>query len=71
MIDAMVEKYNIDRSNSFMVGDTTMDIQTGINADLKTVLVQTGEAGQDKKYDVKADYIAEDILAAVKQIIGV
>ena len=71
MIDAMVEKYNIDLSKSYMIGDTTMDIQTGINAGLKTVLVQTGEAGQDKKYDVKADYTAEDILAAVKQIIGV
>lgn len=35
MIDACVEKYNIDRENSWIVRDTTVDIQTGKNAGLK------------------------------------
>lgn len=69
MIDAMAEKYNIDRTGSFMVGDSTVDVQTGINAGLKTVLVHTGQAGSDKKFDVKADREAADILEAVKWIL--
>ncbi len=32
MIDQMVDKYNIDVSQSYMIGDSTIDIQTGINA---------------------------------------
>lgn len=69
MIDAMAEKYNIDLSKSYMIGDTTVDIQTGINAGTKTVLLHTGEAGKDHKYDVQPDFEAEDLLDAVKRII--
>ena len=68
MIDVMVEKYHIDLSQSFMVGDTTMDIQTGKNAGLKTALVKTGEAGRDGKYKVEADFVAENLLELVKII---
>lgn len=48
MVKKMVSKYNIDLSNSYMIGDTTVDIQTGFNAGMKTILVLTGEAGKDK-----------------------
>ena len=67
----MVSKYNIDLSNSYMIGDTTVDIQTGFNAGMKTILVLTGEAGKDKKYDIKADIVAEDLLDAVHRIISI
>ncbi len=70
MIDAMVKKYNIDRSESYMIGDSTIDIQTGINAGIRTVLVKTGVAGGDGKYAVTPDLIADDLLKAVKQIVG-
>ena len=39
MLLKAAEKYNIDLSKSWFVGDTTMDVQTGINAGMKTVLV--------------------------------
>ena len=55
------EKYNIDLSNSYFVGDTTIDIQTGINAGMKTILVKTGQQGLDKKYNVEADYVIESL----------
>ncbi len=48
-----------------MIGDTTIDIMTGINAGLKTILLLTGEAGKDKKYDVKADHICDNLFEAV------
>lgn len=69
MIMEMVEKYNIDISQSYLVGDSTVDIQTGINAGLKTVLVKTGQAGMDGKYDAKADFEAENLFEAVKLIL--
>lgn len=70
MIDAMVAKYNIDLGRSFMIGDTTMDIQTGKNAGVKTLLVRTGEAGKDGKYDAKADFEADNLLEAVKLVLS-
>lgn len=71
MIRDMIEKYHIDRSHSYMIGDSTIDIQTGINAGLHTILVHTGVAGTDKKYDVKAETEAKDLLEAVKKINGI
>lgn len=62
------DKYNIDLTKSYFVGDTTMDIQTGINAGMKTVLVLTGNKGQDKKFDVKPDYVIND-LSELREII--
>lgn len=63
------EKYNIDISKSYVLGDTTMDIQTGVNAKCKTILVETGEKGLDKKFNVKADYQIKD-LSEINIIIG-
>ena len=68
MIDKMVEKYHIDRAQSYVIGDTTIDIQLGKNAGIRTVLVRTGQAGMDGKYDVHADMETEDLLEAVKKI---
>lgn len=69
MLKKASEKYNIDLSKSWYVGDTTTDIQTGINAGMKTILVKTGEAGKDRKYDVMPDYEAENLSDAVDIII--
>ena len=68
MIVQMAEKYNIDLTESYMIGDSTVDIQTGINAGLKTVLVKTGQAGMDGKYDGQANCEADNILEAVNLI---
>ena len=70
MIDKMVDKYNIDIEKSYIVGDSSVDIQTGINAGLITILVATGQAGQDGKYNVQADKHAEDLLDAAEIIIA-
>lgn len=70
MINLMKEKYNIDILNSYMVGDSTVDIQTGKNAGLRTIMVTTGEAGKDEKYNVVADYIAGNIMEAVDIVLS-
>ena len=69
MIDEAVDKYNIDLSKSYMVGDSTMDLELARNAGVKSVLVDTGFAGNDGKYDRSCDIEAKDLLAAVEKII--
>ena len=69
MLKTAAEKYHIDLAGSWMIGDTTIDIQTGINAGMRTALVLTGEAGKDNKYDVKPDLVCKDLLEAVEKIL--
>lgn len=69
MIDGMVEKYHIDVSRSFMVGDSTVDIQTGKNAGLSTILLSTGQAGRDGRYDVQPERRARDLVEAAAAIL--
>lgn len=58
------EKYDIDLSNSWMIGDRLTDIQTGINAGTKTLLVQTGSLMEAPE----ATFVATDLLEAAKYI---
>jgi D-glycero-D-manno-heptose 1,7-bisphosphate phosphatase len=61
--DAAV-KYDIDLANSWMIGDRLTDVQTGINAGTKTILVQTGSIMDAPE----ATYVAADLLDAAKYI---
>ena len=69
MIDEAVKKYNIDLSKSYMVGDSTMYLETARNAGIKSVLVNTGFAGNDGKYDRSCDIEAKNLFDAVEKII--
>ena len=62
------DELDIDLSQSYMVGDKTCDLLAGRNAGCKSVLVKTGWKGEDKQYDVKADFEAADLLAAAELI---
>lgn len=63
------EKYNINLADSWMIGDTSTDIQAGINAGMYTALVLTGEAGKDYKFNVQADLQGKNLFDAINQII--
>jgi phosphoglycolate phosphatase-like HAD superfamily hydrolase len=69
MILKSAEKWNIDISKSWIIGDTTRDILTGKNAGMRTILVKTGKAGLDGAFPVEPDYIFENILEAVNFIV--
>ncbi len=65
---------SIDMKNSFMIGDRYKDILFGKNNGLRTVLVLTGYGRgewefQRTDWTVQPDYIAENILEAVKWIL--
>jgi histidinol-phosphate phosphatase family protein len=70
MIMLAQKKYDIDLNSSFLIGDTTIDIQTGKNAGLKTVLLNTGLKGDDNKFLVEPDIYAKNLLEAVDKILG-
>jgi histidinol-phosphate phosphatase family protein len=69
MLKQAEEELGISIAKSVMIGDSTRDVQTGINAGIPTVLVLTGMAGEgdDRKFfDVKADYTASNLSEAAK-----
>ena len=68
MIQRAVRDLNVDLKNSWLVGDTTTDLQTAKNAGLRSILVRTGYAGKDDKYPAQADYVCETLGEAVQRI---
>ncbi len=69
MIEKAAEEYNVDLESSWFIGDTTTDIQTGINAGMKTILVRTGQAGKDGKFLCVPDFVFDNLEVAVKFIL--
>lgn len=68
LIYQAVSDFNVDPRISWMVGDTSGDVLAGRSAGLKTILVRTGYAGRDNKFDASPDYICDDLLGAVEWI---
>ncbi len=63
-------KYNIDLSKSWFVGDTCQDVQTGINAGCKTILLLGGDPHPYAKYgDAKPDFVCNTIDEAVEYVL--
>lgn len=69
MIDRAVRELNIQLEASWLVGDTTTDLQTARNAGLKSVLVETGYAGLDHKFLLQPDFTVPDLSSAVDLIL--
>jgi D-glycero-D-manno-heptose 1,7-bisphosphate phosphatase len=68
------EKFDIDLSKSFMIGDKATDVEAGHNAGCKGILLKTGYGEQvlEGKYQniPNADYIANDISDAADWILN-
>ena len=69
VLRAMAER-NIDLSNSWMVGDTSSDMEMARRLGLRSILVGTGYGGKDGKYSVSPDRVAADLADAVAIILG-
>jgi histidinol-phosphate phosphatase family protein len=61
LIETAVRRLNIDLSASFLIGDSTRDIETGRRMGIPTILVRTGFAGKDDRYEAKPDFIFDDL----------
>jgi D-glycero-D-manno-heptose 1,7-bisphosphate phosphatase len=68
MILQAKREHGIDLPRSFFIGDKEIDVECGRNAGVRTIRVQTGF--QRDTGGSKADWVAEDMPAAAKIILG-
>src|SRR6266536_620269 len=68
MIVEATREHQIDLFGSFLIGDKEIDIECGHNAGVRTIRVKTGP--QSDSTNSKADWIAEDLLAASEIILA-
>lgn len=70
MLKAAKKRFSLDLAASFMVGDTTTDVQTARNAGCTAILVKTGKGGRDRKHPgAKPDTVVRDLPAAARWIL--
>jgi D,D-heptose 1,7-bisphosphate phosphatase len=60
---------DIDLGSSWMIGDSTSDVEAGKRAGMNTVLLRTGVAGTDMKHNVKPDFVFPALADAVDWIL--
>lgn len=70
MVEQAVADLNIALEQSWMVGDSTVDIELARRCGLRSILVQTGHGGRDGKFPGSPDFVAADLSAAVNIILG-
>lgn len=68
MIRAAAADFAIDLSNSWMIGDKKIDVETGRNAGMNTAMVMTGYGRvHSRSLEFTPNVMAEDLLAAVRE----
>lgn len=71
MLRAARRRFGLDLKASYLVGDTTTDVQTARNAGCAAVLVRTGQAGRDGKHPrARPDKVCRDLPAAARWILS-
>ena len=67
MLLTAAQDIGIDLGRSYLIGDTRKDMQAGLKAGAKAVLVRTGygREAEAECSDIGLNYVADDILAAV------
>mgnify|MGYP001187735413 FL=1 len=74
MILDSAKDLNLDLSKSYFIGDSVSDIQAGMSADLKTILVKTGYGEESisilQKENNFPSFVAENLTEACKFIIN-
>ena len=74
LIEKACEAFDIDMSNSYVIGDRYTDIELALRSNVKGILVATGYGLGDTNYvfprlSFKPAHIAKDLLQAVRWII--
>ena len=67
LVLAAAKFFDIDLTRSFFVGDKDLDVQTGLAAGCKTVLINSGQYEIDKS--VKPNFICKNLFEAAEWII--
>lgn len=75
LIEQARDKYDLELSRCYMVGDRWSDMAAGGKMGMKLILVKTGRGfeslgvDREKWADYEAEYVAEDLLDAARYII--
>lgn len=73
MIIEASETFNIDLSKSYIIGDSHTDVEAGINAGIKAILLKTGKGAESisilQNQNKFPSFVAENILDACSFII--
>ena len=60
---------NLDLAQSWLIGDSTVDIQAAVNGGVRPVLVRTGNAGRDGRYSATPHFVFDTLGPAVDFIV--
>ncbi len=63
-------RYNIDLEQSVMIGDKHADIEAGLAAGCRTILVRTGYGSHDEQFLESCTAVHDDLLSAVKDLLS-
>lgn len=65
------KEFHVDLASSWFIGDTTRDVQTGLNAGTHTALLLGGDPNPGKRYgDAKPEKIYPTLSEAIDDILG-
>ncbi|MBN2368097.1 HAD family hydrolase [Candidatus Woesearchaeota archaeon] len=64
LVERAIKEHDIDSEESYFIGDKTSDIALGERMGITTVLVRTGKAGKDRLFDLKPDFVSNDLCQA-------
>ncbi len=69
--DLATQGFMIDRAHSFFIGDKQIDVECGLRAGLRAILVKTGhgEAEKCQEKNTLPDFIASDLYEAIASYI--
>ena len=65
MLERAALDFSIRMEDSWMIGDTTVDLQTAQNAGIRSILVGTGYGGRDGRWPARPDFEFQDLKGAV------
>ncbi|MDT8843421.1 HAD-IIIA family hydrolase [Paraburkholderia fungorum] len=69
MIERAKAELNLALQGSWMIGDTTTDIELARRTGIRSILVRTGHGGRDGRHEVTADFVVPALPEAVSLIL--
>lgn len=69
MLQDAARRYGIDLDKSAIIGDKNADIEAGIAAGCRTILVRTGYGTEEEQYVGPQTAVCDDLLSAVRLMV--
>ena len=62
------QEFDLNLQRSWMIGHTTADVLAGQRAELGTILVKTGQGGDDGQFQVDPHFVEDDLFDAIARV---